>query len=188
MAQNSALYAWSTSTQQSSTNSNDNWSMEHQTPIVSSRIPKISELEMKPWQYIGSGSIQVKVPGYSYMTEEEVRNSTIPHSSDSFDYRTYSQTTAYEQYMARNMKEWSDNHREETEHQKQEARITSYATLTNKMHQREDEEQPTNVTKTTLSNLRATLAAKEQPEPYTGTSAPTPITRSKLFSPGSTDT
>ena len=53
------------------------------------------------------------------------------------------------------------------------------------MHQTEDEELPTNVTKTTLYNLRATLAAKEQPEPYTGTFV---ITRSKLFSPGSTDT
>ena len=90
--------------------------------------------------------------------------------------------------MARNMKEWSDNHREETERQEQEARRTSYATLTNKMHKMEDEEQPANTTKTTLSNLRATLAAKEHPEPYTGTSAPTPITRSKLFSQGSTDT
>jgi len=82
--------------------------------MVSSRIPKISKLDMKPWQYIGHGSVQVKVPGYSYMTEEEVRNATRPHSANSFDYPTYSQT-AYEQYMARNMKEWSDNHREETE-------------------------------------------------------------------------
>jgi len=43
------------------------------------------------------------------------------------------------------------------------------------MHQAENEEQQTNVTKTTLSNLRATLAAKENPEPYTGPSAPTPL-------------
>ena len=95
--------------------------------------------------------------------------------------------------MARNKeeewkKEWSDNHREETERQEQEARRTSYATLTNKMHKTEDEEQQANITKTTQSNLRATLATKEHPEPYTGTSAPTSITRSKLFSPGITDT
>ena len=42
------------------------------------------------------------------------------------------------------------------------------------MHQTEDEKQTTNVTKTTLSNLHATLAAKEHPEPYIGhTSATT---------------
>jgi len=63
-------------------------------------IPNISELEKKPWQYIGSGSVKVKVPGYSYMTEEEVRNSTRPHGQYSFDCPTYSQTTAYEQDMA----------------------------------------------------------------------------------------
>ena len=54
------------------------------------------------------------------MTEEDVRNSTRPHSPNSFDYPTFSQTTVYEQYMARNMKEWSDNHREETEREEQE--------------------------------------------------------------------
>ena len=46
------------------------------------------------------------------------------------------------------------------------------------MHQVGDDEPQTNATKTTLSTLRATLAAKENPEPYTGLSAPTPITRS----------
>ena len=56
------------------------------------------------------------------------------------------------------------------------------------MHQMEDEEQQANVTKTTPSILRATLAAKEQTESYADTSSPTPITRSKLFSPGNTDT
>jgi len=86
------------------------------------------------------------------------------------------------------MKEWRDNHREETEHKEHEAGRTSYDALINKMHQTEDEEPQTNVTKTTLSTLRATLAAKENSEPYTGVSAPTPITRSKLFNPGSTDT
>ena len=53
------------------------------------------------------------------------------------------------------------------------------------MRQEQDEEQQTNVTKATLSNLHATLAAKENPEPYTGPYTPTSITRSKLTSPGS---
>ena len=71
------------------------------------RIPKISELEKKPWQYIASGSVQGKVPKYSYMSEEDARNVPRRHSPDSFDYPTYSQATAYEQHMARNMNELS---------------------------------------------------------------------------------
>ena len=78
----------------------------------------MSQLEKKPWQYKASGSVQVEVPGYSYMTEEDVRNAPRPHSSDSyssFNHPKYFQATAYEQYMARNMKEWSDHHREEAQ-------------------------------------------------------------------------
>ena len=46
-------------------------------PNISKRLrflKKCAHKEKKPWQYVGPASVNLKVPGYLYMTEQDVRD------------------------------------------------------------------------------------------------------------------